>query len=139
MGKAATKPAVKKKPVANSKPKAATRTRGANKLGTSLKRFLQTHKLYDKFDDTLILQIDEIVEFMNLAKAKIKESDISINVSKDSTPYYHRNQNLTIWMDLKKLLNDTLKDNGLTVAQRKEILGKLNNNEDDFEKTFKKQ
>ena len=155
MGKAATKPAVKKKPVANSKPKttaatkppakrtlaakAATRTRGANKLGTSLKRFLQTNKLYDKFDDTLILQIDEIVEFMNLAKAKIKESDISINVSKDSTPYYHRNQNLTIWMDLKKLLNDTLKDNGLTVAQRKEILGKLNNNEDDFEKTFKKQ
>ena len=154
MGKAATKPAVKKKPVANSKPKttaakkppakrtpaanAATRTRGANKLGTSLRRFLQTNKLYDKFDDILLEHIDQIVEWMDEARGLVKSSGISFDVSKDKDkPYYHRNQNVTLWMDLKKQLSDILKDNGLTVAQRKEILGQLNKSEDEFDKAFR--
>lgn len=122
------------KTVKNKKKSAVTRKM---KLGTAIRRFLERHNLYDRFDDRLLEQIDDIVEMMQLAKKSIIKDGIAFDVSKTKgKPYYHRNGNLTIWIDLKDLLNKTLNDNGLTVKQRKEIMQKLEHDKDDFDKVF---
>ena len=125
---------VRKKKIAA---KVRTTSKRKMKLGTSIRRFLERHGLYDRFDDRLLEQIDDIVEMMQLAKKSIVKDGIAFDVSKTKgKPYYHRNGNLTIWIDLKDLLNKTLNDNGLTVRQRKEIMQKLENDKDDFDKVF---